>query len=199
MLNDFRLKVFYTCAIKGNFTKAAKELDITQPAVSSHIAEIENDIHDQVFIRKKGSVVLTEKGKILMDYAERILHLYACAYRELVPQPKETHKHLNIAAPNVVAKALLPRLIESFCKIYSSTTVTILERDDEEMEDLLQSKAIDIAFTLTPSDTRETNIFATINISGSDYPMSTIYMISDKNSRKAETIENFIMTCKTHK
>lgn len=199
MLNDFRLKVFYTCAIKGNFTKAAKELDITQPAVSSHIAEIENDIHDQVFIRKKGSVVLTEKGKILMDYAERILHLYACAHRELVPQPKETHKHLNIAAPTVVAKALLPRLIESFCKVYSSTTVTILERDDEEMEDLLQSKAIDIAFTLTPSDTRETNIFATINISGSDYPMSTIYMISDKNSRKAETIENFIMTCKTHK
>ncbi|MBO7203383.1 MAG: LysR family transcriptional regulator [Bacteroidales bacterium] len=199
MLNDFRLKVFYTCAIKGNFTKAAKELDITQPAVSSHIAEIENDIHDQVFIRKKGSVVLTEKGKILMDYAERILHLYACAHRELVPQPKETHKHLNIAAPSVVAKALLPRLIESFCKVYSSTTVTILERDDEEMEDLLQSKAIDIAFTLTPSDTRETNIFATINISGSDYPMSTIYMISDKNSRKAETIENFIMTCKTHK
>lgn len=199
MLNDFRLKVFYTCAIKGNFTKAAKELDITQPAVSSHIAEIENDIHDQVFIRKKGSVVLTEKGKILMDYAERILHLYACAHRELVPQPKETHKHLNIAAPSVVAKALLPRLIESFCKIYSSTTVTILERDDEEMEDLLQSKTIDIAFTLTPSDTRETNIFATINISGSDYPMSTIYMISDKNSRKAETIENFIMTCKTHK
>lgn len=199
MLNDFRLKVFYTCAIKGNFTKAAKELDITQPAVSSHIAEIENDIHDQVFIRKKGSVVLTEKGKILMDYAERILHLYACAHRELVPQPKETHKHLNIAAPTIVAKALLPRLIESFCKVYSSTTVTILERDDEEMEDLLQSKAIDIAFTLTPSDTRETNIFATINISGSDYPMSTIYMISDKNSRKAETIENFIMTCKTHK
>lgn len=199
MLNDFRLKVFYTCAIKGNFTKAAKELDITQPAVSSHIAEIENDIHDQVFIRKKGSVVLTEKGKILMDYAERILHLYACVHRELVPQPKETHKHLNIAAPSVVAKALLPRLIESFCKVYSSTTVTILERDDEEMEDLLQSKAIDIAFTLTPSDTRETNIFATINISGSDYPMSTIYMISDKYSRKAETIENFIMTCKTHK
>lgn len=199
MLNDFRLKVFYTCAIKGNFTKAAKELDITQPAVSSHIAEIENDIHDQVFIRKKGSVVLTEKGKILMDYTERILHLYACAHRELVPQPKETHKHLNIAAPSVVAKALLPRLIESFCKVYSSTTVTILERDDEEMEDLLQSKAIDIAFTLTPSDTRETNIFATINISGSDYPMSTIYMISDKYSRKAETIENFIMTCKTHK
>ena len=90
MLNDFRLKVFYTCAIKGSFTKAAKELDITQPAVSSHIAEIENDIHDQVFIRKKGSVVLTEKGKILMDYAERILHLYACAHRELVPQPKDT-------------------------------------------------------------------------------------------------------------
>ena len=199
MLNYFRLKVFYTCAIKGNFTKAAKELDITQPAVSSHIAEIENDIHDQVFIRKKGSVILTEKGKILMDYAERILHLYACAHRELVPQPKETHKHLNVAAPTIVAKALLPRLVESFCKIYPSTTITILERDDEEMEDLLQSKAIDIAFTLSPSDTRETNIFATINIAGSDYPMSTIYMISDKLNRKSEIIENFIMTCKTHK
>ncbi|MBR2947102.1 MAG: LysR family transcriptional regulator [Bacteroidales bacterium] len=199
MLNDFRLKVFYTCAIKGNFTKAAKELGITQPAVSSHIAEIENDIHDQVFIRKKGQVVLTEKGKILLDYAERILHLYACAHRELVPQPAETHKHLNIAASTVIAKALLPRLAESFCKIYPSTTITILEREDEEMEDLLQSKAIDIAFTLSPSDTRQTNIFATINITGSDYPMSTIYMIFDKHNRKVESIENFIMSCKTHK
>ena len=53
MLNDFRLKVFYTCTIKGNFTRAAKELGITQPAVSSHIAEIENDIHDLLFIRKR--------------------------------------------------------------------------------------------------------------------------------------------------
>ena len=199
MLNDFRLKVFYTCAIKGNFTKAAKELGITQPAVSSHIAEIENDIHDLVFIRKKGMVELTEKGKILLDYAERILHLYACAHRELVPSTDETHKHLNIAAGSIIARAFLPRLVDSFCKIYPNTSVTILERDDQEMEDLIQSKTIDIAFTLTPSTTRPTDVFATININGSDYPMTTIYMIYDRSNRKAESIENFIMCSKTFK
>lgn len=199
MLNDFRLKVFYTCAVKGNFTKAAKELGITQPAVSSHISEIENDIQDVVFIRKKGSVTLTPKGEILFDYAERILHLYACAYRELVPVPNETHRHITVAASSVIAKALLPRLVDSFCKIYTSTSVTILERDDEEMEDLLQSKAVDLALTLSPSHTRETEVFATININGSNYPMTTIYMLRDKTNRKHETVENFIMCCKTFK
>ena len=46
MLIDFRLKVFYTVAKSGSFSKAARELGITQPAVSQNIAELEQQIGD---------------------------------------------------------------------------------------------------------------------------------------------------------
>lgn len=71
MICDYRLKVFYTVAIKGSFTAAAKELGITQPAVSNHISELEGAIGDILFYRSRRESVLTHKGKILFDYAEK--------------------------------------------------------------------------------------------------------------------------------
>ena len=51
MICDYRLKVFYTVAVKGSFTAAAKELGITQPAVSNHISELESAVGDLLFFR----------------------------------------------------------------------------------------------------------------------------------------------------
>lgn len=199
MLNDFRLKVFYTCAIKGNFTKAAKELGITQPAVSSHIAEIENEIGDTLFIRKRGEVVLTDKGNILYEYAEKIMHLYACAHRELVPKSGEKRKSLRIAAPSAVARTLMQPLIHNYTKIYSGANISLVEKDDEEIEELLRDDAIDMAITYTPSKKRETSIFAHVYIHGASNPMATVYLVKDKSNRKKELIDDFILCCKTMK
>ena len=49
MICDYRLKVFYTVALKGSFTAAAKELGITQPAVSNHIFELEGAVGDALY------------------------------------------------------------------------------------------------------------------------------------------------------
>ena len=92
MICDYRLKVFYTVAIKGSFTAAAKELGITQPAVSNHISELEGAIGDILFYRSRRESVLTQKGRILFDYAEKILNLYRCADRELLPAKREDRR-----------------------------------------------------------------------------------------------------------
>ena len=197
MLNDFRLKVFYTCAIKGNFTRAAKELGITQPAVSSHIAEIENDIHDLLFIRKRGEVILTPKGKILFDYAEKILHLYAAAYRELVPTLTEKRKNLKIAAPGLIAQKILPQLVEFYSKGNPSANIVIIEKEDAEMEELLNDEEIDLAFTFSPAGVRESKLFARFTVNGSINPMVSVYCVYDSENKKKELIEKFILSCQT--
>ena len=62
MLEDFRLKVFMTVASRGSFTLAAKELGISQPAVSQNVAELEKSVGAELLVRSRGSVALTPAG-----------------------------------------------------------------------------------------------------------------------------------------
>lgn len=79
MLEDFRLKVFETLERCGNFTVAARELGISQPAVSQNIAELERQLGEKLFTRERGAVALTEKGRLFKQYSDQILHWYRVA------------------------------------------------------------------------------------------------------------------------
>lgn len=79
MFEDFRLRIFLTLARTGSFTAAARELGISQPAVSQNISELEKTLGEQLFERKRGEVSLTDKGLLFNGYAEQILHWYGAA------------------------------------------------------------------------------------------------------------------------
>lgn len=79
MIEDNRLRVFEMVAVMGNFTAAARELGISQPAVSQNIAELERQLDVQLFERERGSVRLTDKGKLFKGYSDQILHWYRAA------------------------------------------------------------------------------------------------------------------------
>ena len=83
MTFDFRLKVFYTVATRLSFTKAAAELFITQPAVTKHIKELEQQLNVQLFYRNGNNILLTPGGKIMLRYAERIFQTYTELETEL--------------------------------------------------------------------------------------------------------------------
>ena len=65
MLEDFRLKVFITVAAEGSFTKAASVLNISQPAVSQNVSELERVTGVRLFDRLPGKVKLTEGSSFL--------------------------------------------------------------------------------------------------------------------------------------
>lgn len=79
MLEDSRLRIFEAVANLGSFTLAARELGITQPAVSQNIAELERQLDHPLFIRERGHVSLTDKGILFKSYADQILHWYRAA------------------------------------------------------------------------------------------------------------------------
>lgn len=76
MLEDFRLRTFITVANCGSFTTAARELGVSQPAVSQNIAQLEQAAGSPLFDRARGSVVLTEKGRMFLECAEKIMFWY---------------------------------------------------------------------------------------------------------------------------
>lgn len=76
MFEDFRLRVFQKVAECGNFTAASRELGISQPAVTQNIALLEKLVGEPLFLRSRGSVSLTDKGKLFLSYVEKILYWY---------------------------------------------------------------------------------------------------------------------------
>lgn len=81
MLADFRLKIFLEVARTGSFTRAAKNLDITQPAVSQSVNALEKELSCKLFTRSRGEISLTGTGMAFRQYAEKILYWYDAADR----------------------------------------------------------------------------------------------------------------------
>ena len=76
MFEDYTLKVFEAVARNRSFTAAARELDVTQPAVSQKIAELEKSVGAALFARGRGSVTLTQQGEVFSYFAKRIMKGY---------------------------------------------------------------------------------------------------------------------------
>ena len=79
MFEDSRINVFMAVCEEGSFTKAAKRLGISQPAVSQNISEIEKGVGARIFERNRNSVTLTDEGQLFKEFARQILYWYRTA------------------------------------------------------------------------------------------------------------------------
>jgi LysR family transcriptional regulator, transcriptional activator of the cysJI operon len=140
---DFRLKVFHTVAKRLNFTKAADELCITQPAVSKHIQEIENYFKIKLFDRNGTKIKLTEAGDILLQYTSQLFSIYSNLEFELNALNQIHKGKLRIGASTTIAQYVLPPLLAAFHKKFVDINVTLMINNTEQIEQALQNKDID--------------------------------------------------------
>lgn len=141
---DFRLKVFYIVAKRLNFTKAADELFITQPAVSKHIHEIESFYKTKLFDRKGTKIRLTETGTILLKHAEILMDVYRNIDFDLAASGKTIKGMLKIGASTTVASYFLPQYLSSFRKKYPDVKLSLITHNTETIENLLAESKIDV-------------------------------------------------------
>jgi len=141
---DYRLKVFHTAATRLSFTKAAEELHISQPAVTKHIKEIENQLNTKLFDRKGTSIQLTQSGKTLYGYAEKIRNLYRDMEFE-IGQINQQHKgKLIIGASTTIAQYILPEILAKFNTYYKDIKIELLTHNTEDISELLKQGKIDL-------------------------------------------------------
>jgi len=145
MIFDFRLKVFYTVAQRLSFTKAAAELFITQPAVTKHIKELEQQLNVQLFRRNGNSILLTTAGKILMQYAEKIFQTYTELENELAQLHSMEAGTLHIGASTTVAQTILPKILALFKKTYPAVGFTFTQANTDVITQQVLAEKIDIA------------------------------------------------------
>lgn len=141
---DYRLKVFYTVASRLNFTRASEELNISQPAVTKHIKEIENQLNTKLFDRKGTSIQLTGSGIILYEYAEKIRNIYRDLEFEIHQLNSEHKGKLIIGASTTVAQYILPEILAKFHSYYRDIKIELLTYNTEVISTLLKEGKIDL-------------------------------------------------------
>jgi DNA-binding transcriptional LysR family regulator len=108
------LETFSKAAELSSFTGAANALHLTQAAVSQRIHALEKALGVTLFSRKGGRVLLTDAGRKLYVYAQRILNLHREARRKLTGQETPLVSELLLAASSIPGEHLLPALLSVF-------------------------------------------------------------------------------------
>jgi DNA-binding transcriptional LysR family regulator len=140
---DFRLKVFYTVARRLNFTKAAEELFITQPAVTKHIHEIETYYKTQLFHRNGTKIKLTPAGTALLEHAEQLFNIYRNIEFGLAAINENVKGVIRVGASTTVAQYVLPKYLASFKQKFPDIKIELTTNNTEHIENALIANKID--------------------------------------------------------
>lgn len=141
---DFRLKVFYTVAKRLNFTKAANELFITQPAVTKHIQETEKHFNAKLFERNGTKISLTPAGELLLQHTEKLFSVYRDLEFEMGNLAQHHSGILRIGASTTIAQYILPAVLAVFNKRFIDIQPQLTINNTELIELALQRNEIDL-------------------------------------------------------
>lgn len=117
------LETFARAAECGSFTAAAQALRLTQAAVSQRVQALERELGTALFERTGGRVLLTDAGRRLYDFAQRILDLHGQARAEVAGLKAPVSGQLLLAASSVPGEHLLPALLSDFRRCYPHVKV----------------------------------------------------------------------------
>ena len=141
---DFRLSVFYTVAKRLSFTKAAAELFVTQPAVTKHVQELENQFGTALFDRRGNQVSLTTAGSLLLRHAETIMATYRQLEFDMNALKGEPGGTLRLGASSTVAQYVIPPVLARYHEQSADVSISLLSGNTEQIEQALLNNDIDL-------------------------------------------------------
>ena len=148
---DRRLQVFYTVAKQLSFTKAAEQLFMTQPAVTFQVKQLEEHFNTRLFERHHGKIVLTSVGRLVMDYAERILALTDEMDRRIADLTGATAGPLLLGASTTIAEFILPQILGEFKARHPEVQAHMSVANSETIVNRVADQTIDLGLIESPS------------------------------------------------
>ncbi len=148
-LNYHHLFYFQTIANEGSISKASQKLRLGQPTLSTQLKCLENSLKIKLFDRKNKKLILTEEGRIVLEYANEIFAM-GDELQEVVRNQnynKKTHLHLGVLES--LPKRLIHQLV-SFARSNRNCSTTILEGDGDYLLRELSGHRIDLFLTNYP-------------------------------------------------
>jgi DNA-binding transcriptional LysR family regulator len=148
---DRRLKVFYAVARHLSFTKAAEQLFMTQPAVTFQVKQLEEQFNTRLFERSHGKIALTPAGRLVMEYAERILGLSEEMETRVAELNGSMAGPLLIGASTTIAEFILPRILGEFRLAHPQVHVQLTVGNSEMIENRVADHTLDLGLFESPT------------------------------------------------
>lgn len=148
-MNLKQLEAYLWVAKLGSFSKTAERLFTTQPAISSRIANLEEELRTTLFDREGGVVRLTPQGQALMPMAEDALGAVE-AMRERAGSPAEVSGLLRLGVSETIVQTWLPELLAEMRETYPSLDVEISVDVTASLRNELVEHALDLTILMGP-------------------------------------------------
>lgn len=145
-------RVFKEVAETGNISVAAKNLYISQSAVSQSVKQLETALQARLFSRSPRGVSLTGEGQMLYEYVRSALGLLSTGENKLSQAQQLLLGTLVIGASDTVTSWFLTPYLEAFHRQHPGIRLKIVSGRSAKVLSLLKSGAVDIAFASSPSD-----------------------------------------------
>lgn len=148
---DFeQLNAFLEVARNASFSRAAKKLFRTQPAISAQIRALEDDIGARLFDRTGGRVTLTAGGKLFLEYAQDALQSQRSIVRALAEVTRTPRGVLVVSANEATCLYILPQVFAQFKRKYPRVSVSITRNERSRTLEAVLSQEVDFGVTAQP-------------------------------------------------
>ena len=162
--NLSQYKIFYEVAKAGNISKAAKELYISQPAISKAISKLEDSLGLSLFTRSSRGVQLTAEGEVLFEHTKEAFDALERGELELKRIQEFDIGHLRIGVSNTLCKYILLPYLKTFIDQYPHMRITIESQSTAQTLSRLEQQKIDLGLVAEPSVRRDLSFIPVMDI-----------------------------------
>ena len=204
-------RIFYTVAKTGNISKAAKELYISQPAISKSIQKLEESMYCELFRRSSRGVSLTEEGELLYSHVKVAFETLALGEDRLRNSIELGVGHLKIGVSSTLCKYMLLPYLKEFIKLYPHINISITCQSTNDTLKLLEENKIDVGLIGKPESLKNIDFYylaeiKDIFVATKDYLrnlkargvkedrilQSSTIMLLDKNNMTRQYIDDYL-------
>ena len=204
-------RIFYTVANTGNISKAAKELYISQPAISKSIQKLEESVGCKLFSRSSRGVVLTDEGKLLYEHVSEAFETLTMGEKKLKRSIELGVGHLKIGVSSTLCKYLLLPYLKEFIRQNPHISISISCQSTNDTLKLLEDNKIDIGLIGKPENLKNIHFdfleeIEDIFVAAKDYLrnlkargiqkdhilQSSTLMLLDKNNMTRQYIDDYL-------
>ena len=204
-------RIFYTVANTGNISKAAKELYISQPAISKSIQKLEESVGCKLFSRSSRGVVLTDEGKLLYEHVSEAFETLTMGEEKLKRSIELGVGHLKIGVSSTLCKYLLLPYLKEFIRQNPHISISISCQSTNDTLKLLEDNKIDIGLIGKPENLKNIHFdfleeIEGIFVAAKDYLrnlkargiqkdhilQSSTLMLLDKNNMTRQYIDDYL-------
>lgn len=149
------LNYFLAVAREENFTKAARQLHVTQPTLSRQIADLEKELGVKLFVRSNHNIILTEDGMILKQRAQEIISLAEKTKKEFLNRDEVLAGTVSIGSGEFRSTEYLAKIIALFRRKHPDVRYEIYSGNAKNIRDYIERGILDIGLMSEPIDIRK--------------------------------------------